>query len=388
MKLIMCYARSAYKSAILCKLHQKINMKIKITGFILILLCFYSQSVGQMNKTKNKNIKFVSFPDFFNFDIPEPWPQYDTAVNYFLSEVKKEKPNFVLIDGDLVNGHWWDSPSCVQHMGNLYYPAWKRRMDKFGFKYYTAIGDHELGDDPWPKEKVKLIPAFEKAYTSNLYMPQNGPDYKKGLAYYVREGNLLLITVETFEITGDTMYTGVIGEQLAWMEKVLEQNKDAIFKIVQGHVGLWGEIKSRSSSKLMHVNGKNSDFYKLMARYGVDLYLAGEFHDVTILESEGIWQIVHGSSWGREIVNTEDYLVGELKDNVLNLSMKRIFMDAQGEYMWNLNKDKGPRETVKINERTLKNGPETIGTLIISSKNGKKEYSSQTGVFIQEKKNE
>jgi hypothetical protein len=27
-------------------------------------------------------------------------------------------------------------------------------------------------------------------------------------------------------------------------------------------------------------------------------------------------------------------------------------MDAKGDYMWNLNKDKGPREIVEINEKT------------------------------------
>lgn len=361
-------------------------MKNYISGFCILL---FSVGIGtrevSAQKTNSNNqseiITFVSFPDFFNFDIPEPWPQYDTAVDYFLTQVKNENPDFVLIDGDLVNGHWWDSPACVEHMGATYYSAWKRRLEKHNLKYYTAVGDHELGDDPWPTEKVKLVPVFERVYAENLNMPQNGPENKKGLAYFVRQGNLLVITVETFEITGDSMYCGVIGEQLEWLEQVLQQNNDAIFKIVQGHVGLWGQIKARSSSSLMHVGGKNSDFYKLMAKHGVDLYLAGEFHDVTILESEGIWQIVHGSSWGREIVNTEDYLVGKINGNVLNLSMKKIYMDAQGKYMWNLNKDKGPREVVKINEKTLKNGPETSGTLTITNINGKKIWSNQTGVF-------
>jgi hypothetical protein len=36
----------------------------------------------------------------------------------------------------------------------------------------------------------------------------------------------------------------------------------------------------------------------------------------------------------------------------LYLTLKRIYMDAKGDYMWNLNKDKGPREIVEINEKT------------------------------------
>ena len=130
-------------------------------------------------------------------------------------------------------------------------------------------------------------------------------------------------------------------------------------------------------------NGKESEFYKVMKENDIDLYLAGEFHDVTILESDGIWQIVHGSSWGREIVNTEDYLVGEVKGNDLILKMKRIYMDALGEYMWNVNKAKGPREIVQINERTIKNGPEITGILTIRKEKNKKTYINQSGLFLQ-----
>ncbi len=329
-----------------------------------------------------KTLKFVSFPDFFNFDIPRSWPGYDTAINYFLDRVKEEEPAFVLIAGDLVNGHWWDSPGCVKHMGSVYYSAWVSRMQERGLKFYTAIGDHELGDDPWPPEKIRLIPELEKTYCEHLKMPLNGPDHKKGLAYYVREGALLMVTVETFEVKNDSMHLTVNGEQLQWFKNVLSANRDATFKIVQGHLPVWGENKSRSSSRLMLENGKNSEFYQTMKEYGVDIYLAGEFHDVSVLESDGIWQIVHGSSWGREIVDTEDYLVGEIAGDDLILTMKRIFMDAQGEYMWNLNKQRGPREVVRINEKTLKVGPEITGTLIIRKTGGKKQYVSRTGIFV------
>jgi hypothetical protein len=266
-------------------------------------------------------------------------------------------------------------------MGTIFYSAWVSRMNEHGLKFYTAIGDHELGDDPWPQKKIKLIPYLEKVYADNLKMPQNGPEGKKGLAYYVREGDLLVITVETFEVIDDSMHLSVCNKQLEWFKKVLEDNRDAKFKIVQGHVGLWGKLNQRSSSSLMLEDGKESEFYKVMKDNNVDAYFAGEFHDVTVLEADGIWQIVHGSSWGREIVNTEDYLVGEVIGNDLHLTMKRIYMDAQGQYMWNLNKDKGPREIVRINEKTLRNGPETTGTLTIRKENNKKEFINRTGYF-------
>ncbi|MDD4362220.1 MAG: metallophosphoesterase, partial [Bacteroidales bacterium] len=157
-----------------------ISKIIQRTAVVLLLTLALSVQ-GQINRVESpQSVCFVSFPDFFNFDIPYPWPGYDTAVNYFLAQVKAENPDFVLVAGDLVNGHWWDSPQCVEHMGSIYYSAWVRRMNEQGLKYYTALGDHDLGDDPWPEHKIKLIPHFEKTYADHLKMPQNGPENKKG----------------------------------------------------------------------------------------------------------------------------------------------------------------------------------------------------------------
>ena len=357
---------------------MKFKIIFTLVATFLWLLPAYAQ---EATEAEQDQFNFVSFPDFFNFDIPEPWPTYDGSIDYFLEQVKAEDPSFVLVAGDLVGGRWWDSPACVTVNGSVYYSAWVRRMEKHGLKYYTAVGDHELGDDPWPADKRRLVPEFEKAYTSNLIMPDNGPANKKGLAYYVREGKLLMITVETFDIVEDSMRIAVVGEQLEWFKKVLEEHSDATFKIVQGHVGLWGDINSRSSSSIMLDEGKDSEFYKTMVAHGVDAYLAGEFHDVTVLEADRLWQIIHGSSWGRTSVNTQDYLVGNINGDELTLTLKRIYMDASGDYMWNVNKPKGPQAIVTIGEQTLTYGPEVTGTLTISKVGNQKVYSNRSGYF-------
>jgi hypothetical protein len=100
-----------------------------------------------------------------------------------------------------------------------------------------------------------------------------------------------------------------------------------------------------------------------------------------VLEADGIWQIVHGSSWGRAVVNTQDYLVGEVKNNQLHLTLKRLYMEVDGGHIWNVNKPRGPREIVRISEQSLTNGPEITGTLTITNNNGKKSFSNQTGYF-------
>lgn len=372
-------------------LHTKILWRNSIIFLAALLILFVyripetvtqeSPAGEQQQTTAEEPWTFVSFPDFFNFDVPNPWPGWDDAVDWYLNQVKSENPDFVLIAGDLVNGHWWDGPKCIEQMAALYYPGWIRRMQKHGLNYYVAVGDHELGDDPWPKEKLELVPHFEQVFARHLRMPDNGPQNKKGLAYYVLHKNILLITVETFELQDGKLHMNVLGEQLEWLKNVLAEHKNVKHIIVQGHVPIFGHPESRSSSELMLEGAKTSQFWQTMKEAGVDLYLCGEFHAVTAAESDGIWQIVHGSSWGREIVNTQDYLVCTVFPDSLHLEMKSLPLQAKGDYMWNLHKDKGPREIVEIPQHARQQGPKTTGTLLIQKSESGKKYLGRTGVF-------
>ena len=51
--------------------------------------------------------------------------------------------------------------------------------------------------------------------------------------------------------------------------------------IVQGHVPLLEPVRARGSSELHYPGGARSGLWRLFERYGVDLYLCGEVHDVT-----------------------------------------------------------------------------------------------------------
>lgn len=325
---------------------------------------------------------FVSFPDFYNFDVPNPNPKWDAAIDWYLSQLKAENPRFSLVAGDLVNGHWWDSPKQLEHLGNVYYGGWMRRIGDHGLlPIYTAIGDHELGDDPWPARKVKLVPNFRQSFETHMEHPENGPAGFKERAYWVREGDLLVVTVETFELHDGKLVPTVSGEQLAWVEKTLKQHADAKFKIVQGHVGILPKIRSRSSSRLMLKDGHKSKFWKTMVAHGVDLYFCGEFHAITCREHQGTWQIVHGASWGR--VPTVNYLKGTVDDDTLTIELNRINLTLEGSNIWNINKGTGPREIVRITPEHRLRGFKTVGTLVIDKSTGEKKYPTRAGVFTE-----
>ena len=56
-------------------------------------------------------------PDFPNFDIAYPQPHWEEAIPAgYLTQVRKERPDFVLVAGDLVDGHYWDSREQLKHL--------------------------------------------------------------------------------------------------------------------------------------------------------------------------------------------------------------------------------------------------------------------------------
>lgn len=337
---------------------------------------------GQSNSQSAGPWVFVSSPDFFNFDVAYPQPQWEPAIDWFLKQVRGENPDFFLIAGDLVNGHWWDSREQLEHLSAVYYGNWSRRMKNYGLTAYAAVGDHEMGDDPWPAEKIAIVPLLKKAFSEHLGMPTNGPAGMEGWAYYVLHNNTLVITVEQFEVRDGQMRLTVGGEQLKWFEQVLKDHRGDDHIIVQGHLPVFGPVKARSSSYLMLQDGTESDFWRLMKEYGVDLYLCGEFHDITIGLKDDIYHIVHGSSWGR--VETINYLVVKVWPDKLELTMKEFPVDLKGGNIWNINKPKGPRQIVEIPEEVRKNGPRIIGTMTIEKTGDKKQFLNRSGVFTEE----
>jgi hypothetical protein len=325
---------------------------------------------------------FVSFPDFFNFDVPNPNPKWDDAIDWYLRQLKAENPRFSLVAGDLVNGHWWDSPEQIEHLANVYYGGWMRRIRDHGLlPVYTAVGDHELGDDPWPPEKTALVPDFRKAFADHMEHPENGPENFKERAYWIREGDLLVITVETFEVHDGEVVPTVSGDQLAWIEATLEAHADARFKIVQGHAAILPGARSRSSSSIYLKDRENSALWSLMAGHGVDAYFCGEFHAITCREHRGVWQVVHGASWGR--VPTVNYHAGRVAKDTLRLELKRIPLTFEGGAIWNLHKGRGPREIVRITDEDKRRGFETVGTLTIDKSGEEPRTTERTGLFAE-----
>ncbi len=307
--------------------------------------------------------RFVSAPDFLNQDVADLTAggreefidrrtgavanstnaEYDAALDHVMSEMASHGTRDVLVAGDLVEGRWGrdDSRSGVfgpvrteaqrlrawRRAAAVYYPAYRQRFADHDLRTFPAVGDHEIGDDPWRARgdawidfKRRHVPEFKRIFADEMLAgaggrsrfskhPPTGP--ARRTAYAVRlDANVLLVTLDVFERRGGDVHMSVDPAQLAWLERVLRKARrdDVPWVMVQGHVPMTGDVRARNSSHLTYEKGDRSDLWKAMVAGGVDVYLSGEVHDQTVHRRDGILEVSHGSLFYR---GEASYVVGQ-----------------------------------------------------------------------------
>ena len=115
--------------------------------------------------------------------------------------------------------------------------------------------------------------------------------------------NALFITIDAFYNTGSRYHDRgksaggegmvtctVTGEHLKWFEAVLiAARKDESIKhiFVQSHVPIIQPVRKMSTSGQFFDGATESEFWKLMQIYNVDVYFAGEVHANTVTKDPG-----------------------------------------------------------------------------------------------------
>jgi len=324
--------------------------------------------------------RFVSIPDFVNVDLTYPQPGWEETLDYVLNAIKAENPEFVLVAGDLVMGRWPDKESIKKYAA-MYYPAWAKRMEDHGLKFYTAIGDHEIGDNPWRGDKADLVSTFKKQFQKYLKMPLNGPLRMKGTAFWFIHENALFIAVDVFE-KGEGSQGGIVpkvtGEQLKWFEQVLTENSGVEHVIVMGHTPILGPVAKESSSGLMLEGDRQSLLWRALKKYGVDLYLCGEVHAITCTQADDVLQIAHGGLFGYN--PKVNYLVATVFADRIELTLKELEIVNEGERLWQVGNNR-PHEKVSIAADIKQKGFVTVGTAVLHTEDGNRTLTQATGCF-------
>lgn len=374
---------------------------------------------GPTRATTGPDYTFVSAPDFFNADIgtvahlpggPEhiaefgdsTSPDWEELIDQMYAQYRAEGTRDVLVAGDLVEGHWGRDTEgttifgdvhagdqareeVVRRAGDTYYSQWVQRMRDHGLVPRTALGDHDIGDNPWRATstmdterqsyttfKHSAHETFKDVFSDHLIdpfgyrqHPTRGPSQRTAYAKYLHP-EVLLVTVNVFQRTDDNVVAQLDGPQQRWLEGVLgrARQRGIDWIIVQGHTPVARPVVAKGSSRLMYRGGRQSQFWRTLRRHRVDFYFAGEVHAVSVVHAGGVTQIAHGATIPG---GQGKYLVGRVYGNRIRLQLKcwePAVKDASNGYLWQT--DKPGRIPAGV---TLGAGPVVEGTLVQTKDN-------------------
>lgn len=345
-------------------------------------------------------LTFVAVPDFVNNDVADVRGRpgaslppganstnasWEKAVAVVLDQVRSERPDAVLVAGDLVGGHWGvdvdgtgafgpvgtevQRSAAVTLAGEVYFGQWARWFSQRRLTVLPAVGDHDIGDNPWPAGsfKARAVATYRRAFARQFTLDASGVSRypmrplgtpQADTAYAVRLGDTLIVSVDVFAEGDGGVVPTVEGGQLAWLDRLLgEARRDGVDHIiVQGHTPVLAPVRERHSSGLLLEGGADSPFWQVLRRHRVDLYLCGEVHDMTT-RVDGPVQVCSG---GRLSHGESNYLLGRIYPDRIELELKEFSgWSDWSTRLWSTS-TKRPAEVVGIDP-----GPSRVGTAVV-----------------------
>jgi len=285
--------------------------------------------------------------------------------------------DLVVLPGDSNTGKWDEQEfndkldssllpqEAILQAGRNCYGTMKDLFSEGGFgTMLMALGDHEIGGNRWVggSMKVDSLPIFRQGFIEKFNLDQDGNflfDGKIGeessrplgtvfenTSFAMKHKNALFVTVDAFEqidspfidrsdgVGGEGVVTCTVrGHHLTWFENVLkEARKDDTIKhiFVQAHLPIVQPVRKVVCSGQFIDYGEDSEFWRIMNQYGVDVYLAGEVHANTATKSNdsNLVQIVSRGNMFNNFIKVE------VNDDVINIKSYNEIGDAR---KWNNN---------------------------------------------------
>jgi len=314
---------------------------------------------------------FISSPDWFNRDIADlsgSWsedlkadgwdthtglngisPEMQAVYDSVVAEMAAYGPEVFVVTGDLVNGRWFtdetlemfdpvsrDRLKAIDKAADIYYGWYRWLFNSHRIApVLGAVGDHEIGDDPWlpGSEKSLHVQTMKRAFGRNMVEPLfpdappakiNGADarpygtaYEYG-SYAYQHNNLLFVTVDVFRQDNASIQIhaihgsispdmgGLKEPHLSWLSALLDAadgDPSIDHVIVQGHTPVLRPVRMQNTSGMMLVDREDSAFWQLLREHDhrdggkVRIYFSGEVHAVTVSKDpdSDLVQMAHGN---------------------------------------------------------------------------------------------
>ncbi len=235
----------------------------------------------------------------------------------------------------------------------------KELMRQNDLEPIVCPGDHEYGDNPWPtgSERAYEFDYYRAAFADEFEIPDKY-DGKIGqipqrpletqyenTSFATVVENVLFVSLDIFHFGGPeasisrngTVALDLAEDQAQWLDALLTEAgrmPEIRFTVVQSHCPISSPYYIQGSSGNTIAGGRQSALWQILTKHGVDVYIAGEVHAVTVTEdpASGMVEFVHGLNtfglWEVYEERLEVILTGcATKDNPI---MGRMVIDKSG----------------------------------------------------------
>lgn len=166
--------------------------------------------------------------------------------------------DLILVCGDIVEGTKAISPAELENEFEMWLAIFKPLYDK-GIGVYPVRGNHENG-------APKNIEVWNKIFTGDKALPQNGPSGETNLTYSFQHKNAMFIGLDE--------YVNIHKVNQSWLNQELATNE-------QAHVFVFGHeaaFKVFHSDCLDNFSTERNTFWNSLTEAGVKTYFCGHDH--------------------------------------------------------------------------------------------------------------
>lgn len=185
-------------------------------------------------------------------------------------------PEFVIYPGDEIIG-LTTSETALRAQWAYWLDTEMAWLDRSATPLYNTTGNHTTYDAMSARVFADVL----------RHLPQNGPADQRGLSYFVRDGGLLMIFVNTL-----CPHLGGEGHvETEWLASTLQDHKDARWKLVVGHHPVFA-VNGFSGPYARQIGpGSAERFWSLLVDNGVAAYLCSHILAYDVQVHQGVLQV-------------------------------------------------------------------------------------------------